>query len=75
MLVYFIIVATIAIDIFLHCCVMADQEFVKFLVPKPQTPNPISPTRRARGLSKSFIGRAIIGVSPFRVLITLLITY
>ena len=30
---------------------------------------------RPRALSKSFIGRFIIGVSPFRVLITLLITY
>ena len=28
-----------------------------------------------RGLSKSFISRVIIGVTPFRVLITLLITY
>ena len=54
---------------------MSDQEFVKLLVPKPQTLNPISPTWRARGLSKSFIGRAIIGVSPVRVLITLLISY
>ena len=32
-------------------------------------------TWRARGLSKSFIIRAIIGVTPFRVLIALLITY
>ena len=32
-------------------------------------------TWRGRGLSKSFISRVIIGVSPFRVLITLLITY
>ena len=30
---------------------------------------------RASGLSKSFISRVIIGVTPFRVLITLLITY
>ena len=30
------------------------------------------PTWRARGLSKSFISRVIIGVTPFRVLITLL---
>ena len=30
---------------------------------------------RARGLSKSVISRVIIGVTPFRVLITLLITY
>ena len=29
----------------------------------------------ARGLSKSFVSRVIIGVTPFRVLITLLITY
>ena len=28
-----------------------------------------------RALSKSFISRVIIGVTPFRVLITLLITY
>ena len=28
-----------------------------------------------QGLSKSFISRVIIGVTPFRVLITLLITY
>ena len=28
-----------------------------------------------RGLSKSFISRVIIGVTPFRVLITLLLTY
>ena len=28
-----------------------------------------------RGLSKSFISRVIIGVTPFRVLITLLTTY
>ena len=37
----------------------------------------MSPTWRARGLSKSFISlsRVIIGVTPFRVLITLLITY
>ena len=39
---------------------------------RPQTE---SPTWRARGLSKSFISRVIIGVTPFRVLITLLITY
>ena len=32
-------------------------------------------TWRGRGLSKSFISRVIIGVTPFRVLITLLITY
>ena len=32
-------------------------------------------TWRGRGLSKSFISRLIIGVTPFRVLITLLITY
>ena len=32
-------------------------------------------TWRARGLSKSFIRRVMIGVTPFRVLITLLITY
>ena len=32
-------------------------------------------TWRARGLRKSFISRVIIGVTPFRVLITLLITY
>ena len=31
-------------------------------------------TWRGRGSSKSFIGRVIIGVIPFRVLITLLIT-
>ena len=30
-------------------------------------------TWRARGLRKSFISRVIIGVTPFRVLITLLI--
>ena len=29
----------------------------------------------ARALSKSFISRDIIGVTPFRVLITLLIAY
>ena len=28
-----------------------------------------------RGLSKSFISRAIIGITPFRVHMTLLITY
>ena len=32
-------------------------------------------TWRGRGLSKSFIRRVIIGVTPFRVLITLLTTY
>ena len=32
-------------------------------------------TWRGRGLSKSFISRVIIGVTPFRVLITLLISY
>ena len=32
-------------------------------------------TRRGRGLSKSFISRVIIVVTPFRVLITLLTTY
>ena len=32
-------------------------------------------TWRGRGLSKSFIIRVIIGVTPFRVLTTLLITY
>ena len=32
-------------------------------------------TWRGRGLSKSFISRVIIGVTPFRVPITLLITY
>ena len=32
-------------------------------------------TWRGRGLRKSFISRVIIGVTPFRVLITLLITY
>ena len=32
-------------------------------------------TWRGRGLSKSFISRVILGVTPFRVLITLLITY
>ena len=32
-------------------------------------------TWRGRGLSKSFISRVIIGVTPFRVLITLLVTY
>ena len=32
-------------------------------------------TWRGRGLSKSFISRLIIGVTPFRVLIALLITY
>ena len=32
-------------------------------------------TWRGRGLSKSFISRVIIGVTPVRVLITLLITY
>ena len=32
-------------------------------------------TWRGRGLSKSFIRRVIIGVTPSRVLITLLITY
>ena len=31
-------------------------------------------TRRCRGLSKSVISRVILGVTPFRVLITLLIT-
>ena len=30
---------------------------------------------RGKGLSKSFISRVLIGVTPFRVLITLLITY
>ena len=33
------------------------------------------PTWRGRGLSKSFISKVIIGVTPFRVLVTLLITY
>ena len=32
-------------------------------------------TERPRGLSKSVISRVIIGLTPFRVLITLLITY
>ena len=32
-------------------------------------------TWRGRGRSKQVISRAIIGVTPFRVLITLLITY
>ena len=32
-------------------------------------------TWRGRGLSKSFISRVIVGVAPFRVLITLLMTY
>ena len=32
-------------------------------------------TWRPRGLSKSVVSRVITGVSPFRVLITLLITY
>ena len=32
-------------------------------------------TWRGRGLSKSFISRVIIGVTPFRVLLALLITY
>ena len=32
-------------------------------------------TWRGRGLSKSFISRVIIGVTPFRVLTPLLITY
>ena len=36
---------------------------------------PLPPTSRARALSKSFMSRVIIGVTPFRVLITLLITY
>ena len=35
----------------------------------------ITSTWRGRGLSKSFISRVIIGVTPFRVLITLLVTY
>ena len=34
----------------------------------------LSPTWRHRGLSKSVISRVIIRVTPFRVLITLLIT-
>ena len=46
---------------------------------KPQTLNPkswtLDPTWRGRGLSKSFITRVIIGVTPFRVLTALLITY
>ena len=33
------------------------------------------PTWRGRGLSKWFISRVIIAVTPFRVLMTLLITY
>ena len=33
------------------------------------------PTWRGRGLSKLFISRVIIAVTPFRVLMTLLITY
>ena len=37
-------------------------------------PRLLNPTWRGRGLSKSFISRVIIGVTPFRVLITLLIT-
>ena len=41
----------------------------------PRSPSRIVYTWRGRGLSKSFISRAIIGVTPFRVLITLLITY
>ena len=32
-------------------------------------------TWRGRGLSKSILSRVIIGVTPFRVLITLLVTY
>ena len=32
-------------------------------------------TWRGRGLSKSFISRVTIGVTPFRVLISVLITY
>ena len=35
----------------------------------------LNSTWRGRGLSKAFISRVIIGVTPFRVLITLLITY
>ena len=35
----------------------------------------MKPTWRPRGLSKSVISRVIIGVTPFRVLITLLITH
>ena len=36
---------------------------------------PSNPLGGARGLSKSVISRLTIGVSPFRVLIALLITY
>ena len=43
----------------------------KLLNPQKRSPS----TWRGRGLSKSFISRVIIGVTPFRVLITLLITY
>ena len=32
-------------------------------------------TWRGRGLSKSFLSRVIVGVTPFRVLITLPMTY
>ena len=35
----------------------------------------MEPTWRPRGLSKSVISRAIIRLTPFRVLITLLITH
>ena len=42
---------------------------------KPWTNPSQDPTRRPRGLSKSVISRVRIRVTPFRVLITLLITY
>ena len=35
----------------------------------------VDSTWRTRGLSKSFIRRVLIGVAPFRVLMTLRITY
>ena len=35
----------------------------------------MEPSWRGRGLSKSFISRVMMGVAPFRVVITLLITY
>ena len=46
-----------------------------FGVSMKEFPKREDPTWRGRGLSKSFISRVIIGATPFRVLITLLITY
>ena len=45
------------------------------MIPQPFRTLILNPTWRLRGLAKSVISRVIIRETPFRVLITLLITH